>query len=123
MHRDTREALERLERELLAQEEAAQTPEEEKDALPQNDWYSEIDLDESLFQQEPETYPNYANGFGQDLRAYNTDRSEEDVERFSRRVRREPKENLTGLTVLATLLTTALVIVVLMIFLKIRGVI
>lgn len=123
MYRDAQEALEALERELLAQEDTAPEPEAQEDAQPQNDWYSDIQLDQSLFEPEPVAYPNYANNFGRDLHAYNADHTEEDVEQFSRRVQQEPKENLTGLKVLAMLLTTALVVVILMIFLKIRGVI
>ena len=99
MHKDTQEALERLEKELLAQEEnTVHTPtDEELDAL----------LEEFLNEEEPAPeepkYRNYSNGYGraQAVTAYNTDNTDAKLDEYSDEVYEAPREKLTGLLVTA----------------------
>ena len=75
MFKDKQEELERLEAELLQEEE---TPEEK----------TEVSLDDTYFfgKETPETYHNYSNNYG-DYRAYNTDVTDEDLDTYSEEVR------------------------------------
>lgn len=75
MHKDTREALERLERELLA-EEKKQLSDEDLDLL----------IEGILFDEEPEEIPAT-------IRAYNSDRVDVDLDGYSDEVYEEPKES------------------------------
>ena len=82
MHKDTKEALARLEAELLADE----TPElndEELDALLEEF----LDEDETEFADHPAGYQNFANGY----RAYNTDDVDADLDIYSDAVLEEPE--------------------------------
>ena len=74
MHKDTKEALERLERELLAGEKRRLT-DEDLDLL----------IEDVLFEEAPTEPPS-------DLRAYNTDRVDVDLDGYSDEVYEEPKE-------------------------------
>ena len=74
MFRDASEELERLQAELLAEEESenSQEPPEDQEKYEEFEDYDE-----------PESYQNYANGYN----AYNTDISDEDLEEYSEDVR------------------------------------
>ena len=74
MHKDTKEALERLERELLAGEKRRLT-DEDLDLL----------IEDVLFEEAPTEAPS-------DLRAYNTDRVDVDLDGYSDEVYEEPRE-------------------------------
>lgn len=83
MHQDTREELERLEQELLAQEEE----------MPEEDYGEFLPEPEK---EEPMVYRNFSNHYGADLRnfangyrAYNTDKLDTNLEDFSRQVEAE----------------------------------
>lgn len=93
MFRDASEELERLQAELLAEEEpeiSPEPPEEEYDEYEEefDEYEEEFDefeeeFDEYEEDEEPEVYRNYASGY----RAYNTDSSDEDLEEYSEEVR------------------------------------
>lgn len=76
MNRETQEELERLSRELLAED----APEEE---TPEEDFLD--GLDELLANPDepaedaPEVYRNFSNGYGRNVRAYNADRTDRDT--------------------------------------------
>ena len=75
MHKDTKEALERLERELLAGEKR-QIDDDDLDLL----------IEGILFDEEPEEIPAT-------VRVYNTDRVDVDLDGYSDEVYEEPKES------------------------------
>ena len=105
MRRDTQEELQRLEQELLAEEEIPEEPEED---------YGEF-LEEPD-SEDPVVYRNFSNRYGQDLRnyatgykAYNSDIVDTDLEDFSREVRVGKKPESIWLPLL-TALTAGLVV-------------
>lgn len=75
MHKDTKEALERLERELLA----AEKPEVSDDDL-------DLLIEGILFDEEPEEIPDT-------IWAYNADRTDLDLDGYSDEVYEEPKQS------------------------------
>ena len=111
MHRDTEEALQRLEQELLAEdpEETVEDPEiEEED-------YGEV-LEEPG-SEETVVYRNFSNNYGADLRnyatgykAYNSDTLDTDLEDFSHQVREGQKETVHWLPIAIALLASAAVV-------------
>ena len=114
MFRDQEEELQRLQQELLAQEEP-ETEEEDEDLL------EDAELDALLKDTRPSEdrmiYQNYSNGYGKDLRnyasgyqAYNTDNLDTDLDEFSRQVREPQRKN--GPLVAAMLLAVAILVVV-----------
>ena len=94
MFRDAKEELQRLEQELLEVE--AQETEEQQ----------EPEWEEEPSEEEGESYVN----FPENIRAYNTDHTDVDLEEFSRQVR-EPEKPIAGWVVLAFLLMTGIVCV------------
>ncbi len=78
MFRDASEELERLQAELLSEDE----PEEALSPPPEEEFPYEEEYEESFPQEDDPVYPNYANGY----RAYNTDISDEDLEDYSEQV-------------------------------------
>lgn len=118
MFKDTDKELQRLEAELLAEEEVQQpqaVPEEE----PDEELLSEEELDALLADTGPAkgrvVYQNFSNGYGRELRnyasgynAYNSDTCDEDLDSYSEEVRQEPKK-YTALVVLACLLAAGIV--------------
>lgn len=74
MHKDTKEALERLEQELLA-EEKPQLSDDDLDLL----------IEGILFDEEPEEIPDT-------VRAYNADPADLDLDGYSDEVYEDPKE-------------------------------
>ena len=88
MFKDTKKALERLEAELLAQEEEYE-----------EEW--EEDEDPSEDQEEPaELYRNFSNHY----RAYNTDRTDWDPEELGEALESRPKSGIWGLCAVVLLL-------------------
>lgn len=100
MFRDRDEELRRLQEQLLEEEE----PEENADLEEDEDFETEEDLD-ALLDEDTEigasgVYQNYSNDYGRNLRnyatgykAYNADRTDTDLERYSDAVREEPKRS------------------------------
>ena len=86
MHKDTKEALERLEQELLAGE---------KRNLSDDDL--DLLIGDILFDEEPEEIPATA-------RVYNTDRTDVDLDGYSDEVYEEPKEGIGELVFSAVML-------------------
>ena len=76
MHKDTREALERLERELLAGEKRRLT-DEDLDLLIEDVLYDDVPMEAPAA-----------------LRAYNTDRVDVDLDGYSDEVYEDPKEGI-----------------------------
>lgn len=132
MFHDAQEELKRLEAELLAEEAPAGEPE---DTPAQDDLLDEESLDALLAQTQrietPEgasVYQNYSNDFGKNLRnyasgyrAYNTDRTDEDLEEFSQQVYSPKKKGLAGLVITALLLTAAIFAVLCYLVLRFGG--
>ena len=112
MFRDRKEELERLQEQLL-EEEPEELVEEYEEEYGE---YLEAELEDLLNANDqgenPRTYHNYSNDYGRQLRnfasgykAYNTDRTDEDLEEYSQQVLEPPKEKgITGLLILAMLL-------------------
>ncbi len=96
MHKDTREALARLE-EALLEDETPELDDEALDALLE-EFLEDEDTD---FADHPRGYQNFANGY----RAYNTDETDEDLDVYSDAVLEE--QEVTPL-VLRIALATAL---------------
>ena len=110
MGRDASEELQRVEAELLAEEEPAEEPAEED--LPE-----ELldDLLEDARMSDSGIYCNFSNDYGKQLRnyasgykAYNADKTDEDLESYSEAVR-QPQKGNAGLVVLAVFLSLAVV--------------
>ena len=76
MRKDTQEALEWLEQELLAEEQKDDLPDEDLDLL----------VEGILFDDDPEEIPAT-------VRAYNTDRVDVDLDRYSDEVYEAPKKS------------------------------
>ena len=119
MFKDKKEELRRLEEELLLEaqreEEEARLEEEleEAEALLEND--------HDYGEETEETYYNFANRYGQ-VKAYNNDTADEDLEDYSDRVyRSEQEKGLGGLRLLATLLLVAIVFVLGWCYMRFKG--
>lgn len=82
MHKDTRDALARLE-EALLEDENTVLNDEDLDALLEEF----LDEDDQEFPDHPRGYQNFANGYS----AYNTDETDEDLELYSDEVLEEPE--------------------------------
>ena len=91
MHKDTREALSRLEEELLA-DETPEMDDEELDALLEEF----MDDDDPSFGDLPAGYQNFANGY----QVYNTDHVDVDLNVYSDAVLDEPEKLPLGLRIL-----------------------
>lgn len=109
MQRDTQEALDRFEKELLAEEQ------------PQEDY---DDCLEAADGEDPVVFQNFANRYGRDLRnhatgykAYNADRLDTDLEEFSRQVREGKKKSGLWLPILTVTLLTLGVLYILYLYL------
>ena len=106
MHKDTKEALQRLEAELLGDEELNHLPDDDElDALLE-EFLREPDEEEAP-RQSRTVYQNYSNGYGTGrigYQAYNTDVTDEDLDEYSDDVYEPQKESLTGLLITAALL-------------------
>ena len=112
MFRDRQEELDRLQEQLLEED-----PEElEEEYEDEDEEYLDAEVDDLLAANDqgenPQTYNNYSNDYGRQLRnyasgykAYNSDRTDEDLEEYSQQVHHPQKEKgITGLLILAMLL-------------------
>ncbi len=123
MFKDASEELERLQAELLAEEEPEEEYEEEE-TYEEDPWLYEDTAPEG----DPVIYQNYSNDYGKELRnyasgyrAYNSDITDEDLEDYSEQVR-QGRGSGSFLGVLAILLVLALLAVLLAWWLYERGV-
>lgn len=118
MFRDTSEELARLEAELLAQEEPEEPvydEEYEDEEFPaDDDEDEEWEYEDTRPANGPAVYQNYSNDYGKNLRnyasgyrAYNTDHTDEDLERYSQQVQ-EPKRSGCVTAIVAVLVGVAL---------------
>lgn len=94
MHKDTKEALARLEEALLA-EDTPELDDEDLDVLLEEF----LEEDDREFADHPSAYQNFANGY----RAYNTDDADADLDVYSDAVLEEPEA--VSLTLRITLVT------------------
>ena len=111
MFRDRQEELDRLQEQLLEEE-----PEELEEEYTEEEEYLDAEVDDLLAANDqgenPQTYNNYSNDYGRQLRnyasgykAYNSDHTDEDLEEYSQQVLHPQKEKgITGLLILAMLL-------------------
>lgn len=114
MHKDTQEALRRLDEQLRSQElETAEPVPEEPDEADE-DWFDDDTCDNLV-------YENYSNHYGRDLRNYannygirNTDVTDVDLEEFSEAIQGESQENLAGLAFTAMILAGGIIILLVM---------
>lgn len=117
MNKETRAALERLEAQLLEiDQQQAQTEEQRLDALLE-DFLNEPDFDEFIEPPQPQSravyHPSYEDGktrviTSDNLKAYNTDPYDNDLDAYSDEVFEEPQpERLSGLLITAALLLLA----------------
>ena len=127
MFRDTDEELERLQALLLAE------AEEEQEQQPESEF-----LDEEAFEallgdtdqgENPRVYQNYSNNYGRSLRnyatgykAYNTDKTDTDLEAYSQEVL-QPRKAASLWIWLVLILMAAVVGAIVWIFLSVGGVI
>lgn len=108
MFRDASEELKRLEAELLAEEK----PEEELPPEEDDDYFL---FEDTRPEGDPEIYQNYSNDYGKNLRnyasgyrAYNTDETDEDLERYSEETYKAKRSGTGCLIVLLCLLAVVL---------------
>lgn len=125
MFRDASEELERLQAELLAEEE----PEEALPEQPPEEEYLCDEYEDTRPAQGPAVYQNYSNDYGKNLRnyasgyrAYNSDTSDEDLEEYSEEVRSGGKRRGgCCLAVIALFLAVVIAAVVVLWFAYTRG--
>lgn len=110
MFRDASEELKRLEAELLAEEEPEEElpPEEEEE----DDYFL---FEDTRPEGDPEVYQNYSNDYGKNLRnyasgyrAYNTDKTDDDLEWYSKETYKAKKSRTGCLAVVLCLLAIVL---------------
>lgn len=116
MYRDREEELQRLQKQLLEDEEPAQEQEEEEEELLDEETLEEL-LNESSQIKNTKVYQNFSNDYGKNLRnyasgykAYNSDRIDTELDSYSEAVR-EPKKT-GGLMWLAAVLLALMAAVV-----------
>lgn len=128
MFRDKEEELQRLQAELLQQDEPdepEELPAEEDEELLDEEELDEL-LKDTRATQDTIIYQNFSNEYGKQLRnfannykAYNTDKLDLDPEELSRQLD-APKRN-TGLLATAALLAVAVLAMVCYLLLRYRG--
>ena len=123
MFRDQEEELQRLQAELLEQEEPEQQPEQEE--LLDEDALEEL-LQDTRPAEGAVIYQNFSNDYGKKLRnyangyqVYNTDRTDLDPEELSKQL--DPPKKNTGLLVLTGLLAAACLALAAYLLLQYRG--
>ena len=97
MYRDRDEALQRLQEQLLSEEE--EFTEEADEETPEEDESSEDGC----------AYQNFSNGYGKQpgYKAYNSDVTDTDLERYSEEVRQPKRSGCLGILAAGLLLLTA----------------
>ncbi len=120
MFRDKKEELRRLEAELLREAQA----EEEDTRLEEELEEAEELLDDpcDYGEESEETYYNYSNRYGR-VKAYNSDRTDENLDSFSDRVYAPRRDKRIGrLAALAACLLAGIVVMLGWCVLKIKGI-
>ena len=117
MNRDRQEELQRLENELLEQE----------DVLDE-ETLDEFEQDDTRIGDAPAVYQNFANNYGKDLRnfasgykAYNADHVDVDIEEFSQEVQEDTPAAPVWIPVLLTVLIGAVVGAIVWFYLSLGG--
>lgn len=131
MFRDRQEELDRLQEQLLEEEE----PEEVLESEDEDGYLDEEELNMLLDGNDqgenPRVYQNYSNDYGRNLRnyatgykAYNADKTDEDMDSYSQAVL-EPKKDrgITALLLLMLGLLCGIAAVLGWIFLRVKGLI
>lgn len=104
MFGDTKKELQRLEEELLTQEEPKQTPEEENILFD-----DEFDIEGGRIPADVQvSYRNFANGY----RAYTNQHSDVDMERYTQQVMEGEKKSNAPLVVLILVLLACILMVI-----------
>ena len=113
MFRDREEALQRLQEQLLQEEEELRPEEEE---YPDEDAFDQL-LEEDDRTADSGAYRNYSNDYGRGLRnyatgykAYNADKADTDLDRYSDAVREGPKRNRAAWLVILLLILIGLAV-------------
>ena len=116
MNRDREEELQRLENELLEQEELVEEVEED------------FEEEDCQIGEDPVVYQNFANNYGKDLRnfasgykAYNADHVDVDIEEFSQEVQEDTPAAPVWIPVLLTVLIGAVVGAIVWFYLSLGG--
>ena len=115
MFRDTKKELDRLQEQLLEEEE--ELPEEEDDEFPDEEDLEHL-LDEDGAMPDAPVYRNFSNDYGRGLRnfasgyrAYNADKTDTDLDEYSRKVYEAKKKPVGCCGVVAVLAAAAAVAV------------
>jgi hypothetical protein len=124
MFRDREEELQRLQDQLLEEEDPQ--PEE---ALPDDDDFDDL-LSENQPIEDPEIYQNYSNDYGKNLRnyasgyrVYNSDKTDTDLDTYSESVREgQPSRRFLWIPVLLLGLLAAVVLALLWKYLRLGGI-
>ena len=114
MFRDREEALQRLQEQLLQEEEDISPQEEEE--YPDEDAFDQL-LEEDDRTADSGVYQNYSNDYGRDLRnyatgykAYNADKTDTDLDHYSNAVREGPKRDRVAWLVILLLILMGLAV-------------
>ena len=130
MFRDRQEELQRLQEQLLEEEPKEALEDEAEDGFLDEEGLNAL-LDGEDQGANPRVYQNFSNSYGRELRnyatgykAYNTDKTDEDMESYSQAVL-EPENNkgITGLLILMLALLCGIAVVLGWIFLRVKGLI
>lgn len=120
MFRDKKEELRRLEAELLLEAQAEEEDTRLEDELEE----AEALLDDpcDYGEESEETYYNYSNRYGE-VKAYNSDRTDEDMDDFSDRVYAPQRDRKIGrLAALAVCLLAGIVVMLGWCVLRMKGI-
>lgn len=119
MYKDTKEELRRLEEALLEEEEM----QDEQD-LQEDDIDALLEETKRLTEEygdETQVFQWESKDWQQAVRVYNTDKSDEDLERYAQKVLEEPTKGIKGLAITAIVLAAAIVAVLIVWFVRYGG--
>lgn len=122
MFRDAEEELQRLQEQLLDED-----PSGSQEALLDDDSLDDL-LSDEIQDEGPHIYQNYSNAYGKKLRnyasnykAYNSDKTDTDLERFSQAVLEPKTHRRSGWIWLLCVLFAVTATVALLLLLKLKG--
>lgn len=123
MYKDAEEELKRLEEALLEEEEQPEEmPEEDGQEEDLQELLEEAQRIAGLSDDSTQVYRWQEPLQDQTARVYNTDKTDEDLEEFSRAVQEEPQKGITGLAITAITLAIAVLGVLIWWMIRYRGV-
>ena len=115
MFRDKDEELKRLQEQLLEEEEPEEVPEDGDEILDEELLDALLGSDNQA--ENPKVYQNFSNDYGKNLRnfasgykAYNSDKTDEDLDSFSEAVLEPPKSGSLAWFILVLLVLMAAVV-------------